>query len=361
MFNVQRLSVARKRRQLTCKTLAEKAGISAVHLTRLEKGESNPDDETVRKLAAALYYPFEFFYKDIMEEVETNAVSFRSLSKITAKERNAAISAGQLGIEVASWVDERFNLPESDLPDLSYETNPEIAAKSIRTHWGIGEKPIGNVVHLLEAKGVRVFSLSENTKSVDAFSFWMGSKPFVFLNTFKTPERSIMDAAHELGHLVMHKHGGTQPCTEHSRQTEREADLFASAFLMPRDDVKAHIKRPVNTADIINAKKRWRVSAMALAYRLNSMEILSDWQYKSACIELTKRGYRVAEPKGIEREKSAVWHKILTQLWKERTTKEGIASNLGIPLDELESLIWNLTSPNGNNKPEIGRYIRAVE
>src|SRR5262249_2550641 len=158
---------------------------------------------------------------------------------------------------------------------------------------------------------VRVFSLSEKTDAFDAISFWRNEKPFVFLNNFKTAEHSIFDSVHELGHLTLHKHGGTHP----SRAAEREANLFASAFLMPADDVRARLPRFITVNVILEAKKRWRVSAMAMAYRLRTLGLLSEWQYKSHCIELGRRGFRCAEPNGIERETSRVWQKILTQLW----------------------------------------------
>ncbi|WP_261371520.1 ImmA/IrrE family metallo-endopeptidase [Yersinia frederiksenii] len=61
------------------------------------------------------------------------------------------------------------------------------------------------MVHLIEPKGVKVFSLAENCVEVDAFSFWTNGKLFVLLNTMKTPERSRFDAAHELRHLVLHQ------------------------------------------------------------------------------------------------------------------------------------------------------------
>ena len=328
MFSYKRLCLARQRRRLTAKALAEAAGVSYVTISRLENGENVPDDETVAKLAKALNYPIKFFSQDDPESIDVNAVSFRSLSKMSAKERDAAIAAGIIGLEIAAWIEERFNLPKPDLLDLSYETDPEAAAKSLRQYWGIGEKPIGNMTHLLEAKGVRVFSLSENTASVDAYSFWRDDKPYIFLNNFKTPEHSVMDAAHELGHLVLHKHAGTQPCTELSRSAEREANQFASAFLMPLNDLKARVPRRLTVANILKAKERWRVAAIALAYRLHAIDHLSEWQYKSACIELGRRGFRAGEPNGIERETSAIWQKVLTQLWVERTTKETIAENL---------------------------------
>jgi Zn-dependent peptidase ImmA (M78 family) len=352
-FNSRRLSLARKRRRLTAKVLAEKAALAVDTISRLESGSNEPDETTVTKLERVLNFPRSFFFDQDPQEIDTGAVSFRSFSKMSARERDAAISAGSLGLQLSAWVEERFNLPTPQLLDLSYETDPEMAAYSIRQVWSIGERPIGNLMGLLETKGLRIFSLSENTATVNAFSFWRDDKPFIFLNNFKTAESSIFDAAHELGHLVMHKHGDPKE----TRSAEREANSFASAFLMPAKDVRATVSRRITVDTVLKAKKRWRVSAMAMAHRLNSLKLLSDWQYKSICIELGKRGYRSSEPGGIERETSVVWRKVLTQLWTEKTTKNDIAAHLHLPLDELEGLIWNLAGIQ--QSPTMGA-VRAV-
>lgn len=338
MFNPARLTLARRRRRLTAKALAERAGLVPDTISRLENGLHPPDAATVAKLSATLDFPLSFFERDDPSDIDTNAVSFRSFSKMSAREKDAAISAGSLGLELSAWVEDRFNLPAPDVLDMSHETDPDVAASSLRQYWALGERPIGNLLGLLETKGIRVFSLSENTASVNAFSFWRDGKPYIFLNNFKTAESSIFDAAHELGHLVMHKQGDPKG----NRLAEREADRFASSLLMPERDVRARITRRITVDGIIDAKQRWRVSAMALAYRLSSLSVLSTWQYKSVCIELGKRGYRSSEPIGIQRETSIVWRKILSQLWSERVTKNDIARELNLPLDELEGLIWNL-------------------
>jgi len=346
MFNPKRLSLARKRRGLTGTGLAERAKVSRITVVRSESGETVPDDDTVARFASALSYPREFLFGDDPDEIDTAAVSFRSLTKMSAKERDASVSAGVLGLELNAWAEREFRLPASNLLDLSYETDMEAAARSIRQHWGLGEKPIGNVLGLLEANGVRVFSLAEDTATVDAFSFWRDETPYVFLNTFKSAEHSIFDSAHELCHLCCHRHAGT----ERSRFAEREAQAFASAFLMPAADVRARMPRFITIDTVLEAKKRWRVSAMAMVYRLHALGLLTDWRYKSMCIELGRRGYRAGEPIGIERESSTVWKKILAQLWAEKATKTEIAKKLNLPADEIESLIWGLTGSTG--KPD---------
>ena len=169
------------------------------------------------------------------------------------------------------WIEDRFVLPSANIPNLSQEGNPEAAAVSIRRYWGLGELSIKNTVHLLESKGVRVFSLSVDAVEVDAFSMWRDNTPFIFLNTKKSAEHSRFDAAHELGHLVMHRYGAPQ-----GLDAEREANAFASAFLMPHASVLAHAPRLTTVDHLVKLKKHWNVSVAALAYRLHSVGVLTD-------------------------------------------------------------------------------------
>ena len=81
------------------------------------------------------------------------------------------------------------------------------------------------MISLLESKGIRTFSLSDEAQEVDACCQWINDRPFIFLNISKSSERCRFDAAHELGHLVMHRHGIIE-----GRQMEQEANAFASAF-----------------------------------------------------------------------------------------------------------------------------------
>jgi len=279
MFTPGRLSLARKRRGLTKKRLAELVGVTPRTILRYEIGEIAPTEETLLKIAQVLLFPVEFFHAPDVDEPIQDAASFRSLTAITAAERGAALAAGSVAFLLSDWVDQRFDLPAVNLIDLS-DTNSEAAARSLRQEWALGERPVTNMVHLLESKGVRVFSLAENTRTVDAFSLWRSGRPFVFLNTMKTPEHSRFDAAHELGHLVLHRHGGPK-----GRKAEEQANSFASSFLMPAGDVVATIPRIHTIHQVVEAKKRWRVSALALIYRLHKLGVLSPWQYRMFCIQ----------------------------------------------------------------------------
>ncbi|CAA2105411.1 hypothetical protein MBUL_03179 [Methylobacterium bullatum] len=327
------------------KKLAEMVGLTAVHVSRLENGYHDPEDQTVAAIAKALGFPVEFFHGDDIDPVTKEGVSFRSLTAMKAGERDAAIAAGHIAYLLADWTAARYNLPTPDLIEASQERDPARSARWLRQHWGLGEQPIKHMIKLLEAKGIRVFSLAENTATLDAFSCWRGDTPYIFLNTAKSAERSRFDAAHELGHLVMHKHGGPQQ----GKSAEHEAQLFAASFLMPQSDIEAKIPRALTLDQIVIAKRRWGVSAAALAYRLNKLGILSDWLYRGMVIEMGRREYRTNEPNEMEREESVVWQKVFSDLWSKKITKDTIAGELHVPIAEIENLIFGLVIRKGVN------------
>lgn len=338
-FNPARLELAMDRRRVTARALSELADVTVVSLSQIKTSKQVPQEATVRRIADALEYPLLFFYGSDVDTLPAEAVSFRSLSSVTQRERNAAIAAGGIAYLVSDWLHSKYQLPQPNLVDAGPERDPATAARALRQAWGLGEKPVSNLIRLLEAKGIRVFSLAENTKNVDAFSCWRNDEPFIFLNTFKTTERSRFDAAHELGHLVLHKHGGSNQ----GPQAEAEANAFASSFLMPRADIISELPRVQSLRQIIQGKKRWGVSAAALTYRLHKIGLITDWQYRTFNIQL-RSDFGSGEPDSMARETSTLWKMVLEDLWAVRLTRADIARELQIPHAELENLLFGLTA-----------------
>jgi Zn-dependent peptidase ImmA (M78 family)/DNA-binding XRE family transcriptional regulator len=344
MFNSQRLKLARERRGLSKKALAELVQLTPKTVSAYESNNPPFDlqDETVARFARELKYPVEFFYRDSIEVVSAETISFRAVSKLPSRLKLATEAASTIAFELSAWLENKFKLPQPDLPDFSHDNRhePEAASKELRFQWGIGELSVKNMVHLLESKGVRVFSLSEDCKEVDAFSFWKGGTPFVVLNQFKSPERSRFDAAHELAHLVLHRHGEQNK----GREAELEADRFASAFLMPKGSIAERV-RPSAIAtldDLIKLKKCWNVSLMAMIRRLYDLSYLTEWQYRQLTINASKKGYRTIEPMGLEaREQSLILAKVFKALKEKGFNRMDIAHELALPFDEIGSLTFN--------------------
>jgi Zn-dependent peptidase ImmA (M78 family) len=348
MLNPDRVELVRLRLGLTKSGFADRLRIDRKTLLRFETGLFSFPESALQKLCALSGYPRAFFDKGPFQLPSADGVSFRSLRSLTAGSRDAALAAGALAFEFDDWISARYGLPEQQVPQCENQA-PEQAAAFVRARWGIGERPIGNIINLLEARGVRVFSLTEETRHLDAYSFWRDDQPYIFLNTLKTAERTRFDAAHELGHLVMHRQtvGGAYA------NMEIEANAFASAFLMPPADLKAELPHVRSLDDIIKAKGRWGVSALALNYALNKIGCVSDWHYRQYTIALGQMGER--EPSPMPRETSQVWTKILTDLWRQGMSVSRIAEELLIPEFELSSLLFGIASMQQPGAPPLAR------
>jgi Zn-dependent peptidase ImmA (M78 family) len=360
MFNPVRLEIARKRRGLTKVALSRRAGLSVKALSDLASGRTTePSPDAIDAIASVTRFPTAFFYLPDIDEPDERGVSFRALSKMTSGERSAAIAAGALAFELNAWIEQRFELPAPHLPDLR-DLAPGDAAIALRVHWGIGTRPIGNMVHFLESEGVRVFSLAERSRRLDAYSLWHRERPFVFLNTMKTPEHSRMDAAHELGHLVLHRHG-----VPRGRDAEKDAQAFGAAFLMPEASVRSLVQRLITPtlAELAQLKMHWRVSVGALAHRLYGLGLITEWTYRGLFVQLSRYG-RAREPNGIERETSQVFGKVFGSLRQTGTSKADVARALNLYTEDIEALVFGLcTGPvsEGRRVPDAAAARRRLD
>lgn len=340
VFQPDRLVLARRRRGYNKTTLAQRAGVTPQTVTAYEQSERYPQRAGAERLALALDVPVAFLYADPADAVPLDAASFRSLARMTAAQRDAALAAGTLAVELNDWIEERFHLPANQVPDLDPGIiTPEGAASHVRGEWGLGNAPIGNVLQEVESRGVRAFALAAECREVDAFSFWREetSTPFVFLGTHKTPERQVFDLAHELGHLVLHR----DHAAPRGRQEEREADMFASCFLMPSSDVIAAAPRLPSFRDLVRAKRRWRVSAAALNFRMHQLGLITDWHYHTLCMEISRIGRNI-ELDSIPREQSQVLGKVIQALRAEGITRADIAASLHLYQRDIDALLGRL-------------------
>jgi Zn-dependent peptidase ImmA (M78 family)/DNA-binding XRE family transcriptional regulator len=348
-FTPSRLSLARRRRGLTKSALALRVGLSIRSISSYEAGDKTPSDETTDRLAQALEFPRSFFAAPEISEIAMGAASFRKLSTLAASNRDRAVASGTLATLFLDWLDTRFDLPGADLDPME-RADPETAALALRNRWGLGEYPAPNMVHLVEAHGGRVFSLAEECREIDAFSLWQGSVPMILLNTMKSGDRGRFDVAHELGHLTLHPRS-TVP---QGRDYEREADMFASAFLMPRGAVLAQARRQPDLDSLLTDKRRWGVSAGALLYRMRQLGLVTEWRYRSLWVEMSRLGYRTAEPYSVPRETSLLLAKVFASLRANGVSRRDIAADLRITSRELEGMVFGLVLTTQSGDGESG-------
>lgn len=335
-----RLTLARKLRGMSQTELAKSVGVTPRAISKYEKAGEGLSSAKLAEIASVLRFEPSYFNGSDISSPQEAAISFRARSKMSAKKRDQAIAASAFGAVFSDWMDSEFVLPPAEIPDYAgYE--PEIAASALRAEWGLGDGPVSDVIAQLESHGVRVFSVTEASQEIDAYSFWDESRnrPFVFLTTSKSGERRRMDAAHELGHLVLHRK--VDLTDRSSREIESEANAFASAFLMPNRGFRSTVSRNVTLSEVMDVKQIWKTSAFAVVVRCHSLGLLSDWQYHTLCVDMGKKGMRTNEPNGIIPERSQVNDKIIAIMKKSPEGLAGIVSDTGIPYSILMSLTFN--------------------
>jgi Zn-dependent peptidase ImmA (M78 family)/DNA-binding XRE family transcriptional regulator len=349
VFSPSRLSVARERRCISQKELALNVGVTPDAICKFESGERNPLPENVARAALILGFPLLWFYASEIELIDAEAISFRSLRSMTAATREKVKGIAEIAAGVVSpAVRSRFKLPELNLPSLGSHS-PEEAAKILRDMWKLGQAPISNMVHLLESKGIEVYWLNEPVKDLDAWSFRRDDRAFVALNLFKTAgEREQFDAAHELGHLIMHS-----PIRRNltGKEYEKEANQFASAFLMPAEQFRSECPKVPLIDLFLPLKKRWTVSVGAMVYRCKDLGVLSDWHYQLAAKELSVRGWRSGEPNPLPRHESQAHRFVFEKLAAKGVRPTDFSRSLFLPYPEFYEMM-----PVAQSIEDAGRW-----
>ena len=313
--------------------LAEKLAITQSAVSQFESGKKKPSQEHLNKISEILKFPIAYFYADDLEDIPEDAISFRSRRDISDMVRQKVRIRSEHASElISNAFHKRFRMPEPSVPSYP-DIDPEIAARSLRDEWGLGFSPIGNMVHLLETKGIEVFWLNEPSPCLDGLSYRRNQRLFIFLNTFKeSGERTRFDAAHELAHLVLHRDRDRL----YGQKAEDEAHRFAAAFLMPAEQFKKECPTQPILSHFVGIKPRWGASVGAMVHRAYELDILTKDQYYRAFKDISIRGWRTSgEPNKIPIERSAIQRKIYSSLKDKGISATDFGMKLNLYFDDL--------------------------
>ncbi len=322
--------------------LAAAVGISPAAVTQLERDHIRPTTALAAQLSLALGVPGSFLQTAVSPQlIPASAAHFRSLRSTPAMSRDQALAFAELGLEVLAAVEDFVDLPDVTLPALDalgLDTADGIAsaADQARAALGLSAGPVPHVVRLLEAHGVLVLRLPQDRvdERVDAFSTSASRRPVVLLSPLKDDKaRSRFDAAHELGHLLLH-----HDAEPGSKVIENQAQAFAAAFLTPADQVVEDLPRRVDWPAFQKAKRRWGVSLKALVYRAHSLKLLNDAAYRRANIQLAQWGNPEPGPLGPP-ESPTLLGTAISLLRDIDVTIDDIAEHASMPADVVRHVI----------------------
>lgn len=304
-FQSERLVQARLSRGLTQTALAVMVGRSSGTVSKWEKGEQAPEMDGLESLAARLSMPASWFLRPIPKYGD-QVCFFRSNASLTKEAQSISLIRlkwlNEVSLSLQKWID----WPVVDIPCLEKSDHRTIsdaeieeAAIACRKSWGLGLGPISDVLLVLENAGVVCVREELGFAKMDGASKWFETdgRPYVFLAADKANGvRSRFDAAHELGHLVLHRNVSGLEFSKRYPEIERQAHLFAGAFLLPAESFAAEISNP-SLDTFLALKMRWRVSIGAMIMRCKGLGIIDDDYATRLWKNYSARGWRRSEPK----------------------------------------------------------------
>ena len=310
-FNGERLRKARIYRGWTVAELANKMCCSRQTISMYEnKGIKPLDNETVEKLSDVLMFPTAFFFQiDRVHSVEAGSTYFRALLTTNKKYRAEQIQKMEFVAQIFSFISEYVNFVPPKLPLIPIGTTPDVAATLLRKQWGLGDRPVENLIHVAEDNGVLVTSFDTTTDDVDAFSQLVdivnenGEQESRFIIGYSSNKTSAarlhFDIAHELGHICLHNWDENieEIDKDEFREREDEAHRFAAAFLLPASSFGIDARKVLPTVPAYTLlKRKWKTSIAAMLRRSYHLGIITMQDYQNGMKTLQKRGFRKAEP-----------------------------------------------------------------
>jgi len=345
----RRIKEGRLFRDLSQQELADELDVTKQAISQYENGVLTPKAETLYKLAEVLEFPLAYFSKPYTEEIIT-PIFFRK--RKTSRKKNVVVFETYINwmVEVYAYLKEYLHLPELNLvqKDNVYYSDEKIEeiATELRRCWGLGNGPISNMTLLMENNGFIISKTGLDPQKVDACSVFFtsaksGKQPMIFLTSSTSAVRSRRDLAHELGHQVLHSWMGKEDFDENADIIEKEAELFASYFLMPRDSMQRESFSIDSLNSLLLMKKRWGASAQSLLYHLHNLNLIDDSKFERFQKGIYHKGWRKQEPFDDEiiQEKPNLIKDAINMLIENKVkTARDIVDDLGFPARDIAAL-----------------------
>jgi Zn-dependent peptidase ImmA (M78 family)/transcriptional regulator with XRE-family HTH domain len=332
VFNREMLILARESRGLTQSEFADELAkklamvITQATISKIENGLKEPTPEQISSFAQCLKYRKEFFY--LAEQIRhfgSGCVYHRKKQRTPeSKLRYLLAMINVRSIQVKTLLQSAEIETENEFPRLDVDEHgpPEKIAKTVRAMWKLPPGPVQHLTRAIEDAGGIVLRCDFETRDVDALSQLSPDVPPLFLINSSIPtDRMRWTLAHELGHIIMH----TMPTDD----MEKEADRFASEFLMPQDEIKPDLFG-VTLPKLANLKPYWKVSMNALLKRAGDLGTISPRMRTFLWTQMGRAGYRLNEPVPLPQEEPTLIDEIITMH----------SNELGYSTDDLGTITY---------------------
>ncbi len=297
-----RIKQARKAAGLNQRELAERANVSAMAISKYERGENTPSSGVLLALASALEVRTEYFFRQV--SVELGKIEYREHEKLPAKEE-AKVIADVLE-QVERWVELEefiptawstpFELPK-DLPKkIKSLGEVEALCVQLRQAWDLGLNPVPELIDTLESKGVKVIvTRYGGHKDFNGLSTTVNGSPLIVVGGHLPGDRQRFTLAHELGHLVLQGRLVKALASEEEAACHR----FAGAFLAPESAVRRALgehRTWLEPQELKMLKDEYGLSMGAWTYRAFDLGIITRQTLRKIWSMFRENGWKEKEP-----------------------------------------------------------------
>jgi Zn-dependent peptidase ImmA (M78 family)/transcriptional regulator with XRE-family HTH domain len=353
VVNGDMLRIARQFRGFNQRDLAELIGVEASTVSRAENGIVQPSDATIAKTADTLRFPAEFFY--LPDRVYGLPISshpmWRKKKAVTQRDADAVLA--ELNIRILHLrrllrsleFAPKLPLPRYEVDD--HEGDVDKIAGMIRRAWMLPAGPLVNLTAAVEAAGVFVFHIDLERSDIDGVTISAPDlPPCVFLNKQLLADRMRFTLAHELGHIILHRYP--------TESMEDEANHFAGALLMPRNDIHNYfVGQKIDLRFLARMKPVWRASMQNIAYRAHRLGYITKVQNQYLWRQFNYHKMRMREPAELDIEPEAptlVPTLFELHIKKLGYTWENMQAFLCMALDDLRRMYG---MPGGGQRPSL--------
>lgn len=333
ILHSQRLKDLRHFMGMTQKEFAQRLECTQSTLSEVENGRKENND-LIQKAIFTFKVPSSYF-EAFPSNYGSGDLNFRTY-KIPAKVQDAfsstfyeaekellakPIATDTINLTYEHLIDRTGSLPLSVIEAVAAQTREKLGISF--------SGPIFNVTYAIEKAGHRVCTITNDF--IDISKIDGASSPVLNANgrgliatTVKQDGGRVrFTRAHELGHLVLHT--SIRPGIEKVRETE--ANLFAGAFLIPKNDAHNMFNEHLTLEGYAQIKAQYAVSIAALITRARHLGIISAKRYRSLFIQLSSRGWRTDEPVEIPVELATNFSALPTQ---KESTSTGASSVVSV-------------------------------
>lgn len=340
----ERIKQARTAAGLPLRELAEKAGVSAMAISKYETGKSTPSSGVLLSLSNALGVPVEYFLRT--ERVELEEVEYRKHTKLPKKLLRQI--EGDVIEQVERYLElehvfptlpiKQFKIPDNLPERINDFAEIEVVADRVREVWDLGSNPIPELTDTLEENGIKVFQTKLfHGNRFDGLAATVNGMPIIVVGEEWPGDRQRFTLAHELGHLLM------KGRLSNALDEEKASNRFAGAFLVAKSVVFSELgqhRRWLEPQELCVLKKVYGLSMGGWMHRANDLGILADVHYQMMVRLFRSRNWHKQEPcEDYPREKTQLFTQLVYRALAEDLIGESKAAELlRVPLKQFHSL-----------------------